>query len=260
MARQTFLGNSSVGLTVTSVNPLQPRCTQADIERTRAMRAALPPDAIQVNTADPIRWDDLGNDCAGFGGTTAGLDFNLRSHDGEWVALGTVLGSRRIGGPQDDVLRDGTVMHPGDLGAGGYFVAGKVGGEGFRANLSGRYASPKLDLTAIGYQQSQNQQAIGATLGYYRSRDIGALHELQIKLNANTFWTTDGHWTARGNYANFEVSAILPGYQQIGWDLNLEIPRYDVREIDGLRRALRADRRRGHAPSSGAPIPTARWC
>ena len=124
-------------------------------------------------------------------------------------------------------------MHPGDLGAGGYFVAGKVGGEGFRVNLNGRYASPRLDLTAIGYQQSQNQQAIGVTLGYYRSRDIGALHELQIKLNANTFWTTDGHWTARGNYAAFEVSAILPGYQQIGWDLNLEIPRYDVREIDG---------------------------
>jgi Domain of unknown function (DUF5916)/Carbohydrate family 9 binding domain-like len=232
VARQTFLGASSVGLTVTSVNPLQPRCTLPDIERTRAMRAALPPE-VQANTADPIRWDDLGNDCASFGGTTAGLDFNLRSHDGEWVALGTVLGSRRIGGPQDDVLRDGTVMHPGDLGAGGYFVAGKVGGEGFRANLSGRYASPKLDLTASGYQQSQNQQAIGATLGYYRSRDIGALHELQIKLNANTFWTTDGHWTARGNYASFEISAILPGYQQIGWDLNLEIPRYDVREIVG---------------------------
>jgi hypothetical protein len=232
VARQTFLGHSSVGLTVTSVNPLEPRCTQADIERTRANRAALPLD-IQANTADPIRWDDQGNDCAAFGGSTAGLDFNLRSGDGEWVALGTVLGSRRIGGPQDDVLLDGTVMHPGDLGAGGYLVAGKVGGEGFRAFLTGRYSSPKLDLTAIGYQQSQNQQAAGLTLAYYRSRGIGALHELQIKLSANTFWTTDGHWTARGNYAAFEVSTILPGYQQIGWGVNLEIPRYDVREIDG---------------------------
>jgi len=232
VARQTFLGNSSVGLTVTSVNPLQPRCTQADIERTTAMRSALPPD-ILANTADPIRWDAQGNDCAGFGGTTVGLDFNLRTRDGEWVALGTVVGSRRIGGPQDDVLRDGTVMHPGDLGAGGYFVAGKVGGEGFRAYVNGRYSSPKLDLTAIGYQQSQNQQAIQGNLAYYRSRDIGSLHELQIKLAASTWWSTDGQWTPRGNYANFEISTILPGYQQIGWGLNLEIPRYDVREIDG---------------------------
>lgn len=232
VARQTFLGNSSVGLTVTSVNPLQPRCTYADIQRTRDLRNALPLE-IQENTADPIRWDDQGNDCAGFGGTTAGLDFNLRTHDGEWVAQGTVLGSRRIGGPQDDVLRDGTVMHPGDLGAGGYFLAGKVGGEGVRAWLVGRYASPKLDLTAIGYQQSQNQQALGATLAYYRSNGIGSFHEIQARIFANTWWSTDGHWTPRGNYAGFEVSAILPGYQQLGWNVQMEIPRYDIREIDG---------------------------
>ena len=240
VARQTFLGSSSVGLTVTSVNPLQPRCTHADIQRTRDLRNALPI-GVQENTAEPIRWDEepaypgapLLDDCAGFGGTTAGLDFNLRSKDGEWVALGTVLGSRRIGGPAEDVLRDGTVMHPGDLGAGGYFVAGKVGGEGFRAYVNGRYASPKLDLTAIGYQQSQNQQAIQGTIAYYRSNGIGAFHELQARLFASTWWSTDGHWTPRGNYAGFEVSTILPGYQQVGWNVQLEIPRYDIREIDG---------------------------
>ena len=240
VARQTFMGNSSVGLTFTSANPLQPRCTHADIQRTRDLRNALPVE-IQESTADPIRWDEepaypgapLLNDCAAFGGTTAGLDFNIRSRDGEWVALGTVLGSRRIGGPAEDVLRDGTVMHPGDLGAGGYFVAGKVGGEGFRAFINGRYASPKLDLTAMGYQQSQNQQAMGATLAYYRSNGIGAFHEVQAKIFANTWWSTDGDWTPRGNYAGFEVSTILPGYQQLGWNVQLEIPRYDVREING---------------------------
>jgi len=240
VARQTFLGSSSVGLTVTSVNPLQPRCTYADIQRTVDLRNALPVD-IEENTASAIRWDrkhaypgaPLLNDCTAFGGTTAGLDFNLRTHDGEWVALGTVVGSRRIGGPAEDVLRDGTVMHPGDLGAGGYLVAGKVGGEGVRAWLVGRYASPKLDLTAIGYQQSQNQQAVGANIAYYRSNGIGAFHEIQARIFANTWWSTDGSWTPRGNYAGFEVSSILPGYQQLGWNVQMEIPRYDVREIDG---------------------------
>jgi Domain of unknown function (DUF5916) len=239
VARQTFLGHSSVGLTVTSVNPLQARCTHADIQRTRDLQAALPV-AVRENSADPIRWDEepaypgapLLNDCAGSGGSTAGIDFNLRSGDGEWVALGTVLGSRRIGGPAEDVLKDGTVMHPGDLGAGGYFVAGKVGGEGFRAYVDGRYSSPKLDLGAIGFLQSQNQQAIQGNIAYYRSRGIGAFHELQAKLFASTWWTTDGQWTARGNYAGFEISTILPGYQQLGWGAKLEIPRYDVREID----------------------------
>ena len=235
VARQTFLGHSSVGLTITSVNPLQPRCTHDDIVRTRNLRAALPAD-IQENSADPIRWDEAPpylNDCAGFGGTTAGLDFNLRSGDGEWVALGTLVGSRRIGGPAEDVLRDGTVMHPGDYGGGGYVIAGKVGGEGVRAWVNGRYASPKLDLTAIGFQQSQNQQSVQGTLAYYRSRGIGSLHELQAKIYASTWWSTDGNWTPRGNYAGFEVSTILPGYQQIGWNVQLEVPRYDVREIDG---------------------------
>ncbi len=240
VARQTFLGNSSVGLTITSVNPLQARCTEADIQRTVDLRNALPVD-VEENTASPIRWDrkhaypgaPLLNDCAAFGGTTAGLDFNLRTHDGEWVALGTVVGSRRFGGPAEDVLRDGTVMHPGDLGAGGYLVAGKVGGEGVRAWIVGRYASPKLDLTAIGYQQSQNQQAVGANLAYYRSNGIGAFHEVQAKIFANTWWSTDGRWTPRGNYAGFEVSSILPGYQQLGWNVQMEIPRYDIREIDG---------------------------
>ena len=147
--------------------------------------------------------------------------------------MGTVVGTRRIGGPADDVLNDGTVMHPGDLGAGGYLIAGKVGGEGTRAYLNLRYASPKMDVNAIGYQQSQNQQAYGVNLRYFRSRDIGSLHELQLNFFANSWWTTDGQWTARGIYTGGEFSVVLPGYQQIGWGVNLEIPRYDVREVAG---------------------------
>jgi hypothetical protein len=226
VARQTFLGNSSVGLTLTSVNPLNPRCTQADIDRQTALLAQQPL-WIQVNSADPIQIQD----CQAYGGNTAGVDWNLRSRTGEWVAMGTVVGSRRIGGLADDVLNDGTVMHPGDLGAGGYLIAGKVGGEGIRAYVNARYSTPKMDVNAIGYQQSQNQQAYGGNLRYYRSRDIGSLHELQLNLYANSFWTTDGRWTARGNYAGGEFSVVLPGYQQIGFNVNLEVPRYDVREV-----------------------------
>ena len=226
--RQTFLGNSSVGLTVTSVNPLTERCTAADIQRQTELQATLPL-AVRVNSADPI----LLQDCQASGGNAAGLDFNLRSAGGEWVAMGTIAGSRRIGGPQDDVLRDGTTMHPGDLGAGGYLIAGKVGGEGFRANVNVRYASPKLDLNAIGYQQSQNQQGYSASVAYFRSAGIGSLHELQASFNANTFWTTDGRWTARGNYLNSDVYVVLPGYERLGMGVSLEVPRYDVREIDG---------------------------
>ena len=238
MARQTFLGSSSVGLTVTSVNPLQPRCTHADIQRTRDLRNALTI-GVQENTAEPIRWDEEPPLPGHLSSTTApasegpppGWTSTCAPRTGEWVALGTVLGSRRIGGPAEDVLRDGTVMHLETSEPAGTSSRARSGR--FRAYVNGRYASPKLDLTAIGYQQSQNQQAIQGTIAYYRSNGIGAFHELQARLFASTWWSTDGHWTPRGNYAGFEVSTILPGYQQVGWNVQLEIPRYDIREIDG---------------------------
>jgi hypothetical protein len=227
-ARQTLLGNSSVGATVTSVNPLSSRCTQADIDRQNTLQAQLDP-KIRDNSADPIALED----CQSYGGTTAGIDFNLRSRNGEWVALGAVNGSRRIGGPANDVLRDGTVMQPGDLGLGGYLMAGKFGGEGFRFDVGYRYASPRLDLAALGYLQSQNQQAFLTDLRYYRSQGIGSLHELQTNLYFSTWWSTDGRWTPRGDYAGIDANVTLPGYQQIGINLQVEIPRFDVREIDG---------------------------
>ena len=185
VARQTFLGNSSVGLTVTSVNPLQPRCTHADIERTREMQRRAPA-GVQENTADPIRWDETpsGHTTArASAGPPPGLDFNLRSHDGEWVALGTVLGSRRIGGPAGrraprwDGHAPRRSLQPADTSS-----RARSAAKASAPSLNGRDASPKLDLTAIGYQQSQNQQAIqrdpspitGATTS-------GRFHELQIK-------------------------------------------------------------------------------
>ena len=108
VVRQSFLGDSSVGADPHLGEPARARCTQADIEHQKALQAALPL-AIRVNTADPIRWDRIPvprallNDCQAYGGTTAGLDFNLRSRTASGWRIGTVLGSRRIGGPADDV-------------------------------------------------------------------------------------------------------------------------------------------------------------
>src|SRR5262249_38171080 len=65
---------------------------------------------------------------------------------------------------------------------------------------------------------------------YYRSQGIGALHELQAGVYASTWWTTDGRWTPRGNYAGADFSVVLPGYEQLGIGVNLEGPRYDVPE------------------------------
>ena len=180
VARQTFLGNSSVGLTLTSVNPFSARCTAADIERQSALQAQQPL-WVQVNSTDPIAIQD----CQAYGGNTAGLDFNLRSRTGEWVAMGTVVGTRRIGGPADDVLFDGTVMHPGDFGGGGYLVAGKLGGEGFRFNVNVRYR--RRGWTSTPWLPAEPEPAGLRRNPLPQERDIGSLHELQSTLYANPF-------------------------------------------------------------------------
>jgi hypothetical protein len=224
--RQSFLGSSAVGGTFTSVNPLASRCTEADIRQQQERQAALP-EAIRVNSADPIAPED----CQAYGGTTAGLDLDLRSRNGEWLAVAAINGSRRIGGPASDVLFDGTVMHPGDLGLGGYFIAGRLGGEGVRANVSYQGASPRLDLNAMGFQESQNRHAFGGNLRYFRSRGIGSLREIQANLAFQSFWTADGRWTPRGNYGFLDGWVTLPGFQVLGGFVALNVPRFDVREI-----------------------------
>jgi hypothetical protein len=240
--RQSVLSASTVGATLTSANPLAPRCTRAEIEHQKELQGALPT-AIRVNSADPILFGPADpvlftpqtgvNDCQAYGGTTAGLDMNLRSSDGEWLAIAAVNASRRIGGPANDVQYDGTVMHPGDLGAGGYLFAGKYGGEGFRWNVAYRYASPRLDLNAVGFLATQNEQGAELDLHYYRSRDIGALHELQLSAWLQGAWTADGAWTTRARRTGVEGVVTLGGYQSIGLNLSWELPRYDPREVRG---------------------------
>jgi hypothetical protein len=159
VARQTFLGHSSVGLTSTSVNPLQPRCTHDDIVRTRDARAGSGGHPGEHGRS--IRWDEgppyLNRlrwlrrvDCR------AGLQSPLG--DGEWVRSARCWEPpHRRGG--EDVLRDGTVMHPETSGAG--LLRRREGrGEG-RALVNGRYAS-RSSTSRHRLQQSQNQQSIRA--------------------------------------------------------------------------------------------------
>lgn len=224
--RQSVLSASAVGATITSANPLAARCTEADVKRQQDLQASLPT-AIRVNSAGPI----AAADCQAYGGTTAGLDMNLRSADGEWLAIAALNGSRRIGGPANDVQYDGTVLHPGDLGLGGYLFAGKFGGEGFRWDVDYRYASPRLDLNATGFLPTQNEQAARLALHYFRSQGIGGLHELQLNFWLQGAWTTDGRWTSRGRNASVEGWVTLAGFQTVGLNVELELPRFDVREV-----------------------------
>jgi hypothetical protein len=212
VARYDATDRLNLGLTFTAATPLAPRCTPADF-LTMADYAAA--------------------DCAALGGEALGLDWDLRSADRDWVFLGVIDGSHREGGPSSDVQRDGTVFHPGDLGFGGYFKAGKFGGEGFRARVEGSWASPRLDLNAMGFLPSQNQGRLGLLAQYVRTQGLEHLTDFYTQVNATTFFTTDGRFTPRGTYLGWELDFTLKSFDNLGLGVNVDVPFYDVREIDG---------------------------
>jgi hypothetical protein len=212
-ARHDFSDRFALGATFTSASPLAARCKPSDFNSIADYQAAS---------------------CLGEGGQALGLDWNLRSANRDWVFLGMLDGSRREGGPLQDTQRDGTVLHPGDLGYGGYFRAGKFGGEGLRADINGNWTSPTLDLNQTGFMPSNNQSKIAFNVRYVRTKELPfGLRDLYAALYSNTFWTTDGRWQPRGNYYGGEVNATFPSYYNFGVGWNLDNNRYDVREITG---------------------------
>jgi hypothetical protein len=210
IARKDFNEQFALGATATTVDALAPRCTPADFQTEAAYQAAS---------------------CLGQGGQTFGLDWNLRSENHDWVFLGMFDGSRREGGPLDDVQRDGTDIRPNDWGYGGYMRAGKFGGEGFRFDALYALQSPKLDINALGFLPSQNQQRVGVNLRYVRTKDLSWARDFYAAVYAFTFWTTDGRWIPRGNYVSTEANMTFHNFWNLGIGINFDNNRYDVREI-----------------------------
>lgn len=167
------------------------------------------------------------------GSNAAAIDFDLRTPDGQYVAMGQLDGSQVVGGPARRVLRDGTVLGPGELGFGAYLTAGKLGGDPFRFKLEYAYESPKLELNAAGYQRTQNQQQVRGTVRWVRPNGVGPLHRLDGRLSASGSWTTDGRAVNRGNQLSVAVESLLPGFHFAGCEAGAEDGAYDVREIAG---------------------------
>jgi len=201
-----------LGAAVTSATPLESSCTADEAALSRRRR--------------PARCDLLS-------GNAAGLDWDLRTRDGEWRIVGQATGSEAEGGPPDRLIADGTHLRRGDLGYGGYLRMGKSGGEPWRFELRHDYASPKLDVNASGFQKTQNEQLFGGVLKYLRTTGAGPFLNHIIYLEGFTSWTTDGRGINRGNELSAGFTAQLRSFHSIGCDAGLRDPAYDVREISG---------------------------
>ena len=213
VARQKLGNASAVGMTVTSAVPLSSRCYRADF-------------ASQA--------DYLAADCEATGGNAAALDWNLRSGNGDWAVLGQVVGSRRLGGPKDgEALDDGTVLHGGDNGYGGYLRVGKLGGEPWQFNLSYTLESPTLDLNASGYQSDSNRHQIAENFFYTRPSGTGSLHQYSFWLQSYQSWSADGRGVPRYGKLYGGADVTLPNFIYLGGELGYELAQYDLREVTG---------------------------
>ncbi len=208
---------TTLGAGLTSALPFGPRCT--------ADEAAL--DTIPAGPGEPV----LPQRCEIRSGTAAALDWNLRSRDSEWTLYGQVDASVSRGGPPERILPDGTALRSGDTGVGVYVTAGKRGGEPWRFTLHYEYESPRLDLNAVGYQRTQNEQAVRAQLVYTRPSGGGALHSWAVYLTGAMGFTTDGRGLNRGNQFLLSAQSQLKSFHLFACDAGLDDPRFDVREM-----------------------------
>jgi hypothetical protein len=225
VARWRPAANASLGLSATDALPIGPACSTA-----------------QANTSSdrPTRCDVLA-------GSALALDWNLRSVDSEWFMRGQLTGSRYAGGEysaQEDpasgqplsvarrrVLADGTVLHPGDLGWGGFLAFGRNGGEPWRFDVDLEYQSPRLELNAVGYQRTQNEMRLRPIVRYVRPTGGGPFHEYAALVGGDLRATTDGELRRRSATLFAVASGQLRSFHGFECEADLDLPGDDVREI-----------------------------
>ncbi|RKG75476.1 carbohydrate binding family 9 domain-containing protein [Corallococcus terminator] len=172
--------------------------------------------------------------CVVRGGQAAAADFRLRTADGVFAVSGQVDASRVTGGgPEGLLLRDGTLLRPGDLGFGAYLRGGKLGGEPWRTTLTYEYESPTLDLNASGFQPLQNQQKVSAHVQYGRGSRWGIFPELWLGVRVQGGWSTDARGLPLSRGLDLTLEGVLPDFSTLFCDAGVETDRRDLREIPG---------------------------
>ncbi|MCY1022333.1 carbohydrate binding family 9 domain-containing protein [Pyxidicoccus sp. MSG2] len=212
MARTKVGTSSRVGGSIASAQPFEGTCRPED----------------QAPTSGP-----LPASCTALGSLAGSLDFDVKTGDSQWGVLGLLTASRAMAGPPERLLRDGTVLRRGDMGAGGYVRAGRFGGKGFRPEVGLDLALPKLELNAIGFQRTQNATAPRFQLMYAQPDGFGPLNDFFATLTVKPQWTADGRGVYRGTSASLSVDSLLPSFDVLGVQGTLDVGGYDVRELAG---------------------------
>jgi hypothetical protein len=170
--------------------------------------------------------------CDALGGEALALDLALRTPDGEWFLRGQATGSRSRDGTALRTLPDGTQLRRGDLGWGAHAALGRAGGEPWRYELHWEYESPRLDVNAVGYQRTQNEQLGRAILRYVRPTGGGPFHSFAAAAASEARYTTDGRGLLRGAQLYLGTEFQLRSFDWFGFEGWYDVDHWDVRELD----------------------------
>jgi hypothetical protein len=165
------------------------------------------------------------------GGNAVAIDTTLKETSGVWALFGQAAVSQTVGGPEERVLLDGTVLERGELGLGGYVRAGKYGGEPWRAELGYDYSSPSLELNATGFQRDQNRHYATAMIGWRRPNGLGPLHTFTSSLRGNFALSADGRDLVRERGITGNINVLLPGFHSVDLVLMANLGGHDLREL-----------------------------
>jgi hypothetical protein len=146
--KRDILSRSYVGFMATAVNRFERPFAEAPVP------GDLCPDGYVPSPAGRCTHDAY----------SGAADFNLRTADGDWGAIGQVAATARVAGPHR-TIPDGTVLVPGAGGVGIALDGGKFNGT-YVGTLSYRGWSPSFDNNDAGFNQQGNMHRLQPSLHY----------------------------------------------------------------------------------------------
>ncbi len=206
--KRDILSRSYVGLMATAVNHFE----QPNVE------------APAAGDLCPSGYLPAAGRCTHDAYSTA-VDFNLRTGDGDWGAMGQVAATVLAGGPKRTVP-DGTVLGPGTTGVGLALDGGKFNGK-YTVQLYYRGWSPGFDNNDMGFNRSGNVHHFDPQLHYRILRPHSIIQEGDINFSAvyDTDWSFTHilqhiYWLgAQLRFKNFWSLYFEVDYATDFWDL-----------------------------------------
>ncbi len=158
---------------------------------------------------------------------SGGVDFNLRTSDGDWGAFGQVAGTVLASGPQR-LFPDGTVLGPGTAGTGIAFEGGKYNGV-YTGQLEYRAWSPTFDNNDMGFNQQANQHNFRPHLHYRILKPVGIILDGDINASAMIRYDWDFHYVLQEEYWVGE-QLRFKNFWTLYFEVDYDTDRWDLRE------------------------------